>query len=147
MLANNSGQPYANSALACYLTKRIYELRNTKTQREIALAAGFARPNIISMFKAGETKVPLDRIASLARALDADPAHLFQLALVDQWPELAQVIDDVYGKQLASANESDIFLTKWRVASRDMDPVPSAQLDASVDAMLAGLFKAPPHSD
>jgi hypothetical protein len=139
MIANNSGQPYANSALARYLTKRIYELRNVMTQRQIALAAGFARPNIISMFKTGETKVPLDRIVPLARALDADPAHLLRLAMIDQWPDLAKVIDDVHGKQLASKNEVDIFLTKWRASSRNMNPAPSAQIDAAVDAMLAAV--------
>jgi len=143
MLNNRHCQPYAGSALARYLAKRIYELSGVRTQREIALAAGFARPNIISMFKTGETKVPLDRIAPLARALDADPAHLFQLALVDQWPELAQVIDDIYGKQMASTNEADLFLTKWRAATGNMDPTPNGRIDSAVDAMLAGLFKVP----
>jgi HAMP domain-containing protein len=139
MLANNSRQPYANSALAGYLTKRISELRHIKTQREIALAAGFARANIISMFKAGETKVPLDRIVPLARALDADPAHLLRLAMIDQLPELAKVIDDVFGRQMASQNEVDILLSKWRAATSNMNPTPSAQIDAAVDAMLTAV--------
>jgi hypothetical protein len=145
MLNNRHCQPYAGSALARYLNKRIYELRGVKTQREIALAAGFARPNIISMFKTGETKVPLDRIVPLARALDTDPAHLLRLAMVDQQPELAQVIDDVFGRQMASQNEADIFLTKWRAAAAtgNMDPAPNARIDGAVNAMLAGLFMTP----
>ena len=31
-----------------------------KTQREIAQEAGFPNPNIISMFKTGATRLPLD---------------------------------------------------------------------------------------
>ena len=38
-----------------------------KTQREIALALGYDKPNIITMFKQGLTKIPLNKVAPLAR--------------------------------------------------------------------------------
>lgn len=141
MPADRPGLAFAHNALARYLDKRIAELRGVRTQREIAAEAGFARPNIISMFKSGESKVPLDRIPALARALDADPAHLFRLAAIDVWPELAPVVDEVFGRQLASKHEAAIFLTKWRKATGNMDPAPNAQIEAAVDAMLADLVK------
>ncbi len=46
-----------------------------KTQREIAEACGFDNPNIITMFKNGHTKLPINRIAPLAKALDVDHAY------------------------------------------------------------------------
>lgn len=40
--------------------------------------------NMLSMLKSGSSKLPLDRVASLARALDCDPAYLLRLTL-DRW--------------------------------------------------------------
>ena len=40
------------------------------------------------MFKRGEVKVPLNKIPLLAKAINADPAHLFRLALEQYWPGL-----------------------------------------------------------
>jgi transcriptional regulator with XRE-family HTH domain len=133
------GLPYANTAVAVFIDKRIDELRGVKTQRELAAEAGFVRPNILSMFKRGETKVPLDRVAALAKALDTDPAHLFRLAAESQWPELTPVISQIFGGQLASINEAAVFLDKWRAATGGMDPAPNAQINAAVDRMLAEL--------
>src|SRR4051812_20486919 len=134
MPADRPGFSFANNALSRFLDKRIAELRGVKTQREIAAEAGFKRSNIVSMLKRGETKVPLERIAALARALDADPAHLFRLGMIDLWPELAGVIDEIFGRQMSSHNEHAILLMKWRVASADSDPAPNAQIAAAVDA-------------
>jgi hypothetical protein len=137
MPTDRPGRPHAHSAVARYLDKRIDEFRGVKTQREIAAEAGFPKPNIVSMIKTGETKLPLERVASLARALDADPAHLFRLAMIDQWPELAAVIEEIFGRQMASKHEVAIFLTKWRAATGNADPAPNARIEAAVDAMLS----------
>ena len=136
MTSNRPGHPHANSALARYLDKRIDELRGFKTQREIAAEIGYKRPNIVSMLKTGETKVPLDKLPAFARALEADPVHLFRLGMIDLWPELAAVIDDIFGRQMATKNEVAIFLAKWRAATVDMDPAPNARIEAAVDEML-----------
>lgn len=143
MVTNRPGHPHAHSALARYLDKRIEELRGFKSQREIAAEAGYTRANIVSMLKSGETAVALARIPALAKALDADPAHLLRLALVDQVPELATAIDVIFGKQLASQNEYAIFLRRWRAATHDADPPPNALSEAAVDAMLRDLFATP----
>ena len=85
-------RPLANTAIARFLDRRIDELKGAKTQREIAAEAGYEKPNIISMFKYGEAKVPLDKIPALAKALEIDPAHLFRLALEQYWPALGETI-------------------------------------------------------
>jgi len=74
-------KPFAGTRLASYLTKRILELRPTKTQAEIATQAGFVNPNMIAMIKAGSNRLPIDRVPALARALEADPAYVLLLAL------------------------------------------------------------------
>src|SRR5947199_7674308 len=135
MSTDRPGHPHANSAIARYLEKRIDELRGVKTQREIAAEAGFKRPNYLSMLKTGETQAPLAKIPALARALECDPAHLFRLAMMDQWPELRATIDAVFGRQMSSANEAAIFLDKWRAATANADPAPNAQIEAAVNAM------------
>ncbi|CAO3459950.1 hypothetical protein [Azospirillum argentinense] len=64
-----------------FLSTRLDELRGIKTQREIARDLGYDRPNIISMFKLGETKVPLDKVPALAESLQVDFGFLLKLAL------------------------------------------------------------------
>ena len=137
MNAPRPGMPHANSALAKFLDKRIHALKGVKTQREIAAEIGYDKPNILSMFKRGESKVPLEKIPALARALSADPTHLFRLGFEGHWPDLRGVIEEVFGRQMATRNEDEIFLTKWRAITGDMDPAANAKVQAAVDRMFA----------
>ena len=41
------GMPFADSAIAKYIDKKIDELKGVKTQREIAAEIGYDMPNII----------------------------------------------------------------------------------------------------
>ena len=75
------GKPFAATRLCSYLTKRILELRPSKTQAQVASEAGFINPNMLSMLKAGSNRLPIDRVPALAKALDADPAYLLLLTL------------------------------------------------------------------
>ena len=54
--------PYAfeDSSIAVFLTDRIDAVQK-KNQREIACEIGYDKPNMISMFKSGATKVPLEK--------------------------------------------------------------------------------------
>ena len=110
------GMPFADSAIAKYIDKKIDELKGVKTQREIAQEAGYETPNIISMLKRGESKVPLEKIPLLAKALGVDPAHMFRLALEQYWPDRSEIIAKLFGR-LASENEEEIFLKHWRAAT------------------------------
>lgn len=136
------GMPYANTRMAIYLTKQIDALAGVKNQREIAQEIGYEKPNMISMFKRGEAKVPFDKIPALAKALHVDPGHLFRLAVEQQWPGMAEVINDIF-KNLASDNEVEILLKKWRARSSDRDPSPTAAIGETVDTMLDKIFGKP----
>jgi transcriptional regulator with XRE-family HTH domain len=132
---SDANRPFRSSALANYLDKQIEALKGVKTQRDIAREIGYDKPTMISMFKTGEAKVPLEKIPALAKALHVDPAHLFRLALEQYWPNVRTTIAEIFGR-MASANEEEIFLKKWREATKGADPKPSAKLDAVVDRMI-----------
>ncbi|WP_121632119.1 helix-turn-helix domain-containing protein [Tropicibacter alexandrii] len=113
--------PFEQTAAAVYLRDRITALSHRKTQAEIAAEAGFANANMMSLLKAGKTKIPLDRIPSLARALECDPAWLMRLALEQVVGKTsAQAIGDIFGTPV-TANER-AWLEELRDASDNSDP-------------------------
>jgi transcriptional regulator with XRE-family HTH domain len=118
--------PYSETPMAHYLTKQIDALSGIKNQREIAAEIGYEKPNMISMFKRGETKVPLDKIPLLAKALRVDPAHLFRLAMEQQWPGMKVVVDEIF-KNIASDNETENLLKPWREITKERDPSPNSR--------------------
>src|SRR5271155_4015453 len=107
------GMPFANSAIAKFLDKQINSLKGVKTQREIATEIGYDKPNMISMFKRGEARVPLEKIPLLAKAMEVSPTHLFRLALEQYWTGMRDVIAEMFGR-IATENEEKLLLTKWR---------------------------------
>ena len=117
---------FAGSRIAKYLSDRIEEIQSVKNQREIAQEAGYDKPNIISMFKRGETKIPLDRIPALAKALNVSPAFMFRLAMEQYWPDLHKTVNQIFGN-VVSANEVEI-LQVIREASKDTDPALTSAL-------------------
>ena len=126
--------PHATSDLAIYLDRRILELRHKKTQRDIAAAAGFTNPNMLSMLKNGDTKLAVDRVATLAAALETDPKYLLRLALAQQGNEtMARVYDEVIGTVM-SQNELG-WLEVLRDASGNSDPAVTSRARSAVRAI------------
>jgi transcriptional regulator with XRE-family HTH domain len=100
------GMPFAEAPIAVFLTRAIDALQGTKSQREIAQEIGYEKPNMISMFKRGEAKVPLEKIPQLARAINVDPAHLLRMALQQYNPEFYKVIGLILdNKDIVTENE------------------------------------------
>ena len=65
-------------ALAEWFNKNVDHLTEL-TNEELAAKLGYTRPNIISMWRTGRTKIPLDRLAPLCDALNVDLAYLLPL--------------------------------------------------------------------
>ena len=128
-------QPYQNTATAKLIADRIRDLSHKKTQAEIAIDAGFPNANMITFLKNGRNKVPLDRVPSLAKALEVDPAYLMRLAL-DQavGATAAKAITDIFGTP-ATENERG-WLQELRDASENTDP----RITARSRATLRGIF-------
>ncbi|MFN3547146.1 MAG: XRE family transcriptional regulator [Mesorhizobium sp.] len=117
----NNGRPYRTSRLAEFLDRRILELSPRKSQKEIAVQAGFRTPNVLSMLKTGTTKVPIDRVPALAKALECDVRFLFMLALEQLGGSMtASAINEIVGT-IVTENEV-VWLKELRDASDGSDP-------------------------
>ena len=129
-----SKKPYEDTRLAKYLTNRVLELR-PKTQADIAVEAGFVNPNMLTMIKQGATKLAVDRVPALSRALDCDPAWLLRLALEQaEGSTAATAIFEIIG-QPTTANEKP-WIAEIRDASGDTDP----RLASRAKAAIRGVF-------
>lgn len=115
-----AGRPFFNTALAKFVGERILEIRPKKIQKQIADEAGFLSVNMLSIVKSGATKLPLDRVPALAKALECDPARLFILAVEQQDTALAVAIRDIF-QMAVTANEA-IWIEELRDASDHSNP-------------------------
>lgn len=109
------------TTVADFIADRLAE--SDKTQREIAVECGFEKPNIITMFKNGSTKIPLNRIGPLAKAIGADPAHLLRLVMQQYFPDTWSAVEDIMQSTVLTANELDL-VRKFRDLTGDNDAVP-----------------------
>lgn len=104
--------------VAEFLADRIAAI--DKTQREISVECGFDNPNIITMFKNGQTKLPINRIAPLAKALDVDPAHLLRLVMSEYMKESWECVENIMQSTVLSANELSL-VRAYREVTGDND--------------------------
>lgn len=127
--------PHSGSAAARLVGDRIRDLSHRKTQAEIASEAGFPNPNMMNFLKSGKNKIPLDRVPSLAKALEVDPGYLMRLAL-DQavGGTAAKAIIEIFGTP-ASENERG-WLNEIRCASDNSDPRLTSHARAAVRGLL-----------
>ena len=127
-------KPYENTPLSKFLEARVLELKFEKTQGEIAEEAGFISPNMLSMLKKGSTKLPIDRVPALAKALECDPALLLRLALEQsEGSTAATAIYDILGRPVTK-NEMT-WITVIREASGDTDPRLTSRAAAALRAV------------
>lgn len=87
------------------------------TQREIARRAGFETPNMISMMKTGDTKVPIDRIPALADALGVSAFAFLRTAMLEYQPEVWDVLTKALGGPLRKNEE--LLLSVLDIADPD----------------------------
>lgn len=127
--------PFAHSAAAQFIADRVQALSHRKTQAEIAAEAGFANANMLSILKSGKSKIPLDRVPSMAKALETDPAYLMRIALEQAVGKTAATaITDIFGSPVTE-NEA-AWLDEIRDASGNSDP----RLTARSRTALRGIF-------
>lgn len=74
-------------------------------QKDIAEALGYDNPNVITMFKQGKTRVPLNKVGPLATVLGVDPVHLLRLVMTEYCPDTWQAIQHLIGRSLITTNE------------------------------------------
>jgi len=94
-----------------------------KTQRQISEEVGLESPNLITMFKNGTSMLPINRIASLAKALNTDPVHLLRVVMSEYSPDSWAAIEQNMRGVVLTANELEL-VRKFRVATANNDPRP-----------------------
>lgn len=118
----NMTYPHADTGAAVFLRRQLELLAHRKTQREISHEAGFVNPSMLSMIQTGSSKVPVDRVPSLARALETDPALLMQLALEQSMGRpAATAILATFG--MSTTENERLWLAEIRDASGHTDPL------------------------
>ena len=115
---------------------------STKSQAQIAQEAGFSSENVLAMIVAGSIKMPVGQVASLAKAIDADPAHLLRLVLKEAAPDAYRVIEGVLGGPVLTSNEREL-IRLMRILTHEHDP---AWLVMPGD-LLKGIIPSRPHAD
>lgn len=123
-------------SVAEFLTQQL--ALSPKTQLQIATEAGYDKPNIITMFKQGRTKLPITAVVPMARAIDADPVHLLRLALAEYQPDNWAVLHDLLGERLVSQEE----LTLLELVREAAGGVPIDVTDAKVAENLRACVEA-----
>ena len=96
-------------------------------QSEMAETMGFDKPNIITMFKQGKTRVPLHKVAEFAKILKLDAKALLKRAMLEYSPELFRVVEQNFGSVITQ-NEQHI-LNEIRALSDNSDPSISSLSD------------------
>jgi transcriptional regulator with XRE-family HTH domain len=129
----SSSKPFAETSLPRYLEKQILALRSFKTQSDIAAEAGFRSPNMMAMIKSGATRLPLDRVPALAKALNVDAARLMQLALEQSaGTPAARAFEEIFGTPV-TRNET-AWLEEIRAASGRSDPAVTSRARSAIRA-------------
>ncbi len=81
-----------DSAVAREITRMVNS--SEKTQHEIAHELGLERSNIITMFKQGRTKLPLNKVVPLSRACGIEPSKLMLLCLEEYQPGIIEALGE-----------------------------------------------------
>lgn len=124
-------KPFEDTRLAKFVERRVLELKPKKSQLQIANEAGYPNPNMVTMVKNGASKLALDRVPSMAKALDCDPAYLMRLALEQAVGDLAaQAIIEIFGTPV-TANEL-AWLEAIREGSANSNPRITSRSHAAI---------------
>lgn len=80
-----------------------------KSQKQVANEIGYDKPNVITMIKQGLTKLPINKVGLLARALNVDPSYLLRLVMSEYHPDSWDTIDEILGTNVVSRQELDLL--------------------------------------
>lgn len=71
---------------------------------------GVLKPNMLSMIRSGNSKLPITHVGRIARALGVDPMFLLKMALQEYQPENWNAIQEVMGDQpILTGNEVSLI--------------------------------------
>lgn len=94
--------PHASSAVCKLLNAKVRALAGVKGPQEIAMELGYTPPNYFLMILNGDTRLPLDKVQPLAKALQVDQKLLFRLAFDAYFPSLSEFLDEILDEDKCS---------------------------------------------
>ncbi len=121
-------------SVADYVTQQI--AMSGKSQKDIAAELGYDKPNIITMFKQGMTKVPINKIPLFSRVLGVDPVHFLRIAMAEYAPQTWETLNDLIGDYLMTSNEAEI-IEAVREASGGIDVVMTSTTKQELQELVA----------
>jgi transcriptional regulator with XRE-family HTH domain len=122
------------SRIAQFVDQRLGELRGVKNQREVSEEAGYTNQNMITMIKQGYSKVAIDRVTALAKALDVEPRPLMRLALEQFYsPAAIRDLEMAFGEML-TANERRL-VDIYRRTTKGKDPAITPDMAEKIKAV------------
>ena len=74
-------------------------------QKDIATALGYTKPNIVTMFKQGLTKLPIEKVGPFAKVLGVDPVHLLRIVMNDYMPDTYNAVVKMLGQEPITEHE------------------------------------------
>lgn len=107
-----------------------------KSQREIAREVGYPRPNIMSMMRLGQSKVPIERVPDIAKATGVDPATFMRIALQEYMPVVWETMKDLFGEPITAREK------RWLDILRDFDPDGDLPIDTTMSVLVTDALKA-----
>lgn len=128
-------RPYSHTRVVKFLQKRMDEIKHRKSQYDIAMEAGYHKPNIISMMKNGDAKVPLEKVFILAKAFEVDPNILFRLALEQNFGQQDTYALTQMMNRTMTENEL-AWVEKIRAYTGDADPSLTQELESGLEKLL-----------
>lgn len=127
--------PHADTSATKFINARINEISHRKSQQEMAQQAGFKNSNMITQLKLGSTKLALDRVPGMAKALEVDPALLMRMTLEQSvGTTAAAALIECFGSPVTENEQG--WLDELRDASDNSDP----RLAGRARTALRGIF-------
>jgi transcriptional regulator with XRE-family HTH domain len=109
------------SEMARLLTTRLEDLSYRKNQKDVADEVGFTNRNMLSLIKSGQTKLSLDRVPAMAKALELELKSVMLPALRQYYTEdVIGALRETFGST-ETATEHEILV----IARKNMDTTQS----------------------
>jgi hypothetical protein len=92
---------------------------SNRSLNDLAAEVGYESGNALTLIKSGRSKIALNRVRPLGRALGIDDSLLYQLALRDQFPDIWENLQQMGTKNLVSDTERELLEQIKKVVSLD----------------------------
>ena len=120
MARNKEDNYYDENPVSRELTRIING--SDKTQAELTQEVGFAKSNVLTMFKQGRSPFPIKYVIPLCRATGDDPQKLLTACMTTYMPEVLETITSV--NNMAIDETEKYVIKQWRAVRAKFDAAP-----------------------